>query len=143
MSESHFGTVVAADDKTVTVSFARSDMCAHCGACRPGDAGSMLLTLENTVSAEVGDRVTLATATGKIAKASMLAYLFPLLMLLLGIFVGSRISDICAILFGIGLCLLAYLVLRLLEKRWKRAFSLTIGQVIKKEDITDDERVNE
>lgn len=143
MSETHLGTVVSVEGDTLTVAFERSEMCAHCGACEASGDKQMLLKLDNTAGAEVGDRISLAAASGKVAKAGLLAYLFPLVMLLAGVFIGSRISDLFAILFGLGFCLAAYGVLRLFEKKWKRAFALEIDQVIKKEDTTDDKGTDE
>jgi len=93
----------------------------------------MIVKLENTAGAEVGDQITLAAATGKVAKGSLLAYLFPLAMLLTGVALGSLISDLWAIVLGVGLCLAAYGVLRLLDRRWKKnkTFAPRIGRVIK------------
>lgn len=143
MSEPHLGTVIYAEGDTVTVAFERSEMCASCGACRSDGNRKMLLTLDNTAGAEVGDRISITASNGKVAKASLLAYLFPLILLLVGIFIGSRISDLFAIVFGLGFCAAAYGILRLLEKKWKRAFALEIKRVIKKEDITDDQGTDE
>ena len=50
-------------------------------------------------------------------QASLLAYLVPLGALLIGVWVGSRFSDLWAMLGGAALCAASFLLLRLLEKK--------------------------
>ena len=142
MSERHLGKVIAADGKTVTIAFERSEMCAHCGACHASGDRQMLMRLENTGGVKVGDTVTLSTAPGNVAKAGLWAYAFPLAALIAGLWLGSRVADWCAIVLGLGLCALAYGILRLMEKRFKKRYSLTVLPYYDEED-TNDERTDE
>lgn len=120
MSAGHVGTVVALEGDTAVVRFQRSSMCAHCGACLTAGEHEMETRVKNELGAAVGDRVRVALPGKKVAGASLIAYLIPLLALLAGVLAGSLISDIAAILCGLACCAAAYLVLRVLDRRFQR-----------------------
>lgn len=121
MSENgHIGTVVAVEESIAVIRFARSSMCAHCGACLTAGEHEMETRVPNSLHAEIGDRVSVALSGKKIAGASLIAYLIPLAALLLGVVIGSVFSDIAAILGGLGCCAIAYWILRLLDRRFAR-----------------------
>ena len=59
-----------------------------------------------------------------IAGASLVAYLIPLAALLLGVLVGSLFSELAAIVAGLCCCAAAYLLLRVLDRRFARMQAL-------------------
>lgn len=120
----HVGVVVAIDGETARLRFERGKMCAHCGACLAIGAREMEMSLPNTLGAVVGDQVSVQLLGKQVAGASLIAYGIPLLLLLLGIWLGSRHSDLAAILCGIGGCLLSFIVLKMIDRRLKRRNAL-------------------
>lgn len=120
MSDGHVGTVVALEGKLAVVRFQRSSMCAHCGACLTAGEHEMEIRVPNDAGAAVGDRVRVELRGGQVAGASVIAYLVPLAALLLGVIAGSLVSDIAAVVGGLACCAGAYLVLRLLDRRFRR-----------------------
>ncbi len=120
MSDGHVGTVVALEGNLAVVRFQRSSMCAHCGACLTGGEHEMEIRVPNDAGAAVGDRVRVELRGGQVAGASVIAYLVPLAALLLGVIAGSLVSDIAAVVGGLACCAGAYLVLRLLDRRFRR-----------------------
>ncbi len=115
----HIGRVVSVEGAEAVVRFARGMACAHCGACLTLSDGNMETRVKNTLSAAVGDHVEVRLAANRVVSATLLAYGVPLVALLAGLAVGSRISDIAAMGLGLLFCAIAYLVLHLLERRWK------------------------
>ncbi len=113
----HAGVVTAVENGIATVRFQRSDMCKHCGACLAIGERELETRVKNTLNAAVGDVVAVSMAGRRVLQASVLAYAVPLLFLLLGVWLGSYISDVCALLFGVAGCAAAYLVLRALDRR--------------------------
>lgn len=94
----------------------------------------MELHVKNTENAAVGDAVIVELAPKSIVSASMLAYVFPLLALLLGIWCGlSVFGELGGILLGLVCCLLAYGVLRCLDRRFanKQTFAPRMSACIK------------
>ena len=120
MNAAHSGTVVALEDGMAVVRFERSSMCAHCGACLTAGEHEMEIRVPNDAGAAVGDRVRVELRGGQVAGASVIAYLVPLAALLLGVIAGSLVSDIAAVVGGLACCAGAYLVLRLLDRRFRR-----------------------
>ena len=113
------GKVVAAGNGQVEVCFVRPEACAHCGACA-GQKEETLVTIPG--SAPVGRWIDVDMPEGQVLKASALAYLLPLIMLLAGLFLGSLLFDKEALWAVCGIvCMgLAWGVLRLIEKNMRK-----------------------
>lgn len=118
------GTVVAQKGNMVLVRFVRSKACAHCGACLSLSDGLAETEIPNTLGAKPGDVVEIELHAKSFIKASFLAYIVPLLALLAGVFIGSTISDLAAVLMGLGGAAAVYVVLRLLEPHFARMSAL-------------------
>ena len=115
----HAGVVTAVGDGVATVRFVRNKMCAHCGACISVGEKELEMTVPNALDAEVGDLVDVSLPPHRVVQASLLAYVVPLVALLVGVWLGSLVSDLFALLFGVLGCGVAYLILRMLEKKRK------------------------
>ena len=112
------GKVVAAENGVLEVCFERPEACAHCGQC----AGQKKETLVKVPGdAPVGRWIDVDMPEGQVLKASMLAYVMPLLMLLGGLALGSVIfeNDLLKALTGIVCMGLSWLVLRLIDKNMR------------------------
>jgi sigma-E factor negative regulatory protein RseC len=114
------GLVTEANGTLAKIRFLRSAQCAHCGACLTAGESEMEVELLNPVGAKVGDHVSVSLSPKRVVQASLLAYALPLGLLLLGVWIGSRISELCALLFGVAACGIGYLILRLVEKKGKK-----------------------
>lgn len=125
------GRVVAVEDGVASVLFRRSSMCAKCGACGIG-AGQddITVSVPNTLGARIGDAVTVQFTSRNALASSALGYVFPLLMMFVGIFVGYAVPqigplvpDAAAAIFGLAFTVAAFLVLRLLNPLFRKRFS--------------------
>jgi sigma-E factor negative regulatory protein RseC len=90
------GTVVKIDAQGTWVKTTQSSACAGCsarGSChtKPG-SGDREVNAINTVGAVVGDRILLGIETAPLLKATFLLYVFPILALLIGAFVGHALA---------------------------------------------------
>ena len=117
----HTGTVVAVCGDRAVIRFSRSPMCKHCGACFAAGETEMETSVENTLRAEVGERVAVELPPRRLLKASVLAYALPLAALLLGLLLGSSWGEVPAIVLGLCCCALAYVLLRILDRKFSRA----------------------
>ena len=116
----HIGLVVGLTDGAAQIRFLRGKQCANCGACLTAGESEMEITLPNTLGAKVGDRVAVDLAPKRVVQASLLAYAVPLALLLVGVFLGSRISDLFGLLLGVAACGIAYGALRLVDRASKK-----------------------
>ena len=113
------GKVVAAENGVLEVCFERPEACAHCGACA-GQKEETLVKIPG--SAPVGRWIDVDMPEGQVLKASMLAYVMPLLLLLGGIALGSVLfkQEVLWAVTGIVFMGVSWLALRLIEKRMKQ-----------------------
>ncbi len=113
------GKVVAAENGVLEVCFERPEACAHCGQCG-GQKTETFVKISGSVP--VGRWIDVDMPEGQVLKASMLAYVMPLLMLLGGLALGSVLfeKEIFWALTGVVCMGASWLILRLIEKRMKQ-----------------------
>lgn len=79
-----------------------------CGACGGNGCGSSIFSrvfhgseqeypVDNPIAARAGENVVVGVPDGSIFKATLAAYLVPLLLLLLGAILGARFGDAAAV----------------------------------------------
>jgi sigma-E factor negative regulatory protein RseC len=77
-----------------TVKSADCRGCTARGACHSqGNSAEMEVEALNEAGAEVGDRIVLLFKTSSLLKATFLLYVFPILLLLMGAFLGQAIAP--------------------------------------------------
>lgn len=114
------GRVVELKGDMAVVRFQRTDACGHCNACFHFGSNEADIEIENTCQAVEGDVVAIQLHSGSMLKASAIAYGVPLIGLVAGAAIGSRIGDIYAAVGGILLCGAAFFVLKGLNPRFAR-----------------------
>lgn len=102
------------------VRFERTKACKNCKMCANAGENHALTEVENTLRTKVGDAVEISLHSKSLLQATLIAYGIPLLMLLIGVVVGSMWSDAVGAIAGIVLALAAFAILRLLEPRFSR-----------------------
>ena len=90
------GTIVKIDSHGTWVKTSPSSACAGCsarGSChsRPNDSDVEVNAI-NEIGAAVGDRIVLGIETAPLLKVTFLLYVFPIIALLVGAFVGNGIA---------------------------------------------------
>ncbi|MSS20294.1 SoxR reducing system RseC family protein [Pseudoramibacter porci] len=112
-------------NNTARVIITRHEMCGDCKACELGTSKkTMSVDAKNDINAKVGDKVALEMEFANFMKASGVAYGFPLIGFLLGIFIGYAIApmfhlnEVYSGFFG-GLILMfcAYGIIHLMDRR--------------------------
>lgn len=117
------GVVVAVEGSKAKVEFARTAMCKNCKACLKAGPDKMMVVVENTLNAQVGDTVAIAMNSSTFMEATLIMYGTPLIGLLAGVGIpmalGAQdwVSALCGIVFAVG----AYGVIRALEPRFKNS----------------------
>lgn len=91
------GTVIKIDSRGTWVKTTQSSACAGCSArsschSRPGGK-DMEVKVVNDVGAVEGDRILLGIETGPLLKATFLLYVFPILALMVGAFIGNGLAG--------------------------------------------------
>ena len=113
------GDVIKVKPGMVRVAFCRPDACAKCGACEGGKKETVLW-LKGTAS--VGDTAVVDIPERILFKASVIAYLLPLVLFLGGLLLGNLFfpeSETAQILCAFGGVLTAAAVIFITEKKRK------------------------
>lgn len=83
------GKVIKIEEDQATIMIQRSTACGECGNCQVGrEKLQMVMTADNEVGAMVGDEVEIDLENVNFMTAMLIAYGFPLLALMVGIFGG-------------------------------------------------------
>ena len=121
------GIVDSVRGDRAVVAFKRTSACQKCHACQVGDAQTMQIELKNTLNAKAGDIVTMELQSKKIFQASALVYVFPLVMLFLGILLGYAAApalqwdrEVSGALGALVLVAISYLILRLMDPLFQK-----------------------
>lgn len=119
------GVIADIKDNNAIVMLGSSSSCGNCGCSvkfrKDGEIceGSQVITVANSIGAKIGDPVNIEFKTGEMLKTSVMLYLLPLLMLVVGIMVGSslKFSDILSFGLGIFMLALSYFALSMVDKK--------------------------
>ena len=100
------------------------------GGCTPG---KQIVRAKNAAFAKKGDRVAVELGGQKVVKAAFLAYIVPVICLVIGTIVGQKIfgSEWPGIVCGL-LCMAAcLLIIHFIDARKKDVYELTITEVLR------------
>jgi len=133
-----YGLVVKNENGVASVQFRRSSACGKCKACgMMAGQNEIIVEVPNDINARVGQLVEVNIVMKKAIKASAIAYIFPLFMLVLGAVLGWLLTDIwsvfanrdvtmaiCALIFTALSFLLLKLAAPLYNKTVKRVYTM-------------------
>ena len=127
----HEGIVESIEAGCCRVRIMQASACSSCSArqlCRSSESKEKLIEVRGHYPAlHVGDAVTLTGSVRQGLKASVLAYVVPLILMLIALFAGSRYGgDGIGALSALLTLALYYGVLFLLRNRLGRAFEFRI-----------------
>jgi sigma-E factor negative regulatory protein RseC len=120
------GMIEKVNDLKATVRVRKSPTCANCISRTSCDISErdMLVEVPNDLQAKVGDLVEISIPEGTVLKLSVFVYLFPIIALMIGAFLGGFIANSLqnksswpAILLGVIFFGLAFCVLKIFERK--------------------------
>ncbi|MEG0181720.1 MAG: SoxR reducing system RseC family protein [Peptostreptococcaceae bacterium] len=117
------------DEKTAKLKMQRHSACAACGKCvTSSETKDIVVEVDNAIGAEIGDHVEVNMDGVNVLKATAIAYLIPLVALLVGtiatylilkaVGVISNIEEISGVV-GISLTLFSFLMLKKNDKKFR------------------------
>lgn len=125
--------VVKVEGEEVRLRYLRHSACKHCGACfvLGNSLGEQEILLpKNNLDLRQGDRVTVGFNSTSLLRASFLAYVLPLLFLLLGYLGGARLghslwgavrAEISGVIGGVLALGLTYYGLHLYDRQLRKS----------------------
>jgi sigma-E factor negative regulatory protein RseC len=120
------GIIEKITDRKATVRVRKSIACAQCSSrtsCNISDR-DIFVEVQNDLQARVGDLVEISIPEGTMLKLSVIVYLFPIISLMIGAFLGGFIANFLqtksswpAIISGVIFLGLAFCVLKMFERK--------------------------
>ncbi|NMC57764.1 MAG: SoxR reducing system RseC family protein [Eubacteriaceae bacterium] len=132
------GIVKEVFENKAKISIQKHSACKKCGVCKY-DAESKMLTAEavNNIGAKEGDEVEIAMDFDVLMSASLIAYIIPIIMFIIGCVLGfyliSPANPILSFIVGLIFIAITYLIIRMFDKRgkFKKKYSMQITKIIK------------
>jgi len=138
------GIIIECRGATALVKTRRGTSCDSCKskkACKPVAQDDLLIEVDNTIGAEVGQNVVFTVGAGSVIKAGVLFYLVPVLSFIAGVVIGQAVlaglfpttnPDLVSGLFGAFLLVASFVGLKLYNRRFSRdtAFRARILRVV-------------
>lgn len=117
------------DEKTAKLKMQRHSACASCGKCvTSSEKKDIIVEVDNSIGAKIGDHVEVNMETVNVLKATAIAYLVPLVALLVGTIgtyyaldamgIGANIEAISGAA-GISLTLITFFMLKKNDKKFR------------------------
>lgn len=123
------GKVIRTEGELAKVAFERKTACGKCGLCFKGSADTVVTEAENNLGAQVGQRVRVRLSVPSFIKSGAIAYLFPLIFLICGLFFGRWLADylgreeqfeVISAISSLFFLSLAFFLIRCYERRARR-----------------------
>ena len=133
--------VIKEKNGVAKIKVVRSSACGECKACILGSTeNSVLLPARNEVGARQGDTVYF-TAKQKPWFATLLLFLLPLTLLLVGLILSLALSvgELVSVAIGVGCMAVGFITVLILDKTvFSKKYLAQITRVEKMEDNTND-----
>lgn len=129
------GLVMSVSDGEAQIDVTEQGDCEACGAkafCKPGEEKKKLLTVKDPIGVKPGDKVKISVKGEALFKASLMLYGAPLILLILGIFLGmeifggNEIAEFYAFLIGAGFMAVYFGILYFFGKSIKQNNALPV-----------------
>ena len=121
------GVVITQQGDLVQVQMTKREKCGECNVCHAFGPGHMVIEADNGIGANIGDVVDVEIEPHKVLTYSFLLFVFPILMMIAGYYVGRFISDqfaasgdLFAILCSFFGLLLSLVFLRMYDRRIRK-----------------------
>lgn len=134
------------DEKTAKLKMQRHSACASCGKCTTtSEKKDIVVEVDNSIGAKLGDRVAVNMESMNVLKAVGIAYIFPLISLLIGT-IGTyyvlqfieniKNIEVISSIVGIIIMLISFFILRKNDSKFRdsRQYIPIITKIIVSKD---------
>ena len=133
------------DKKTAKLKMQRHSACASCGKCATtSEKKDIIVEVDNTLGAQVGDKVKVNMETVNVLKAAAIVYIVPLVALLVGTIGTYFVLDLLKIsiyvetisgAFGLVSMLISFLILKKNDNKFRdsREYIPIVTEVVLKQ----------
>lgn len=126
------GKIIKRDGNQAVIEIEQGEQCKHCNACHMFGESKMRLTAYNGIDAQVGEHVIVYVQPGFVLKSSFLIFIFPLLAMFAGYFVGQWFTQNSNELSGIIGAFSGLILALLINMRFNQSAKSDKAEIISK-----------
>ena len=136
------GKVTEVNGNKIKVKMFKESSCAHCSGC--GDANKLTRELDLFYNGEVeiGDIVTFELEDAKMLKIGFLVYILPIIMMLIGFVISSKMgnSEKTSVFISFGFLIISFICLHIYDKYFVKEKVQMVVTAVEKDtqDFTSD-----
>ena len=136
------GKVTEVNENKIKVKMFKESSCAHCSGC--GDANKLTRELDLFYNGEVeiGDIVTFELEDAKMLKIGFLVYILPIIMMLIGFVISSKMgnSEKTSVFISFGFLIISFICLHIYDKYFVKEKVQMVVTAVEKDtqDFTSD-----
>lgn len=136
------GKVTEVNGNKIKVKMFKESSCAHCSGC--GDASKLTRELDLFYNGEVeiGDIVTFELEDAKMLKIGFLVYILPIIMMVIGFVISSRMgnSEKTSVFISFGFLIISFICLHIYDKYFVKEKVQMVVTAVEKDtqDFTSD-----
>lgn len=131
------GMVTKVEGNKLHVIMTRSSACGDCSSCGGCEAETISINVENDINAVVGDFVEIEYNKSNMLKSTILVYIFPLIMLVLGVITGLNLNtglgpdskELLSFLMGVCFMGISYFIINKVDKKVKANRFFTVKKL--------------
>jgi len=119
------GIIISTNNQSAKILLSKGEKCAGCTACSAFGDNSMALEAQNKINAKTGDIVDVEVNPKEVVGLSILIFVFPILAMILGYFVGMRIGsgmrmsgENSGIIAAFASLIISFLIIKIYDKIW-------------------------
>ncbi len=132
------GTVERLEKNFAIVKVDKKDECSKCGMCLfPQGANSTEFIADNSLNAQVGQKVILEKKSDGKLQGAVLVFLIPLLLIGLSVYLGLSVIkwEFSVLILSVSLIILWYILLSVIDKKLKKlsSFKSVIVEIVKEQ----------
>ena len=119
------------DEKTAKLKMQRHSACASCGKCTTtSEKKDIVVEVDNSIGAKLGDRVAVNMESMNVLKAVGIAYIFPLISLLIGtigtyyvlqLIENTKNIEVISSTVGIIIMVISFFILRKNDSKLRKS----------------------
>ncbi len=136
------GKVTEVNGNKIKVKMFKESSCAHCSGC--GDASKLTRELDLFYNGEIeiGDIVTFELEDAKMLKIGFLVYILPIIMMLIGFVISSKMgnSEKTSVFISFGFLIISFICLHIYDKYFVKEKVQMVVTAVEKDtqDFTSD-----
>jgi sigma-E factor negative regulatory protein RseC len=115
------GIIISTDGEKAVIQLNRGEKCNGCTACQTFGENKMRLEVPNSIGAAAGDVVDINVEPKQVIKSSMIIFIFPLVMMLVGYFGAVRFiaphSEGVGIIGAFAAIVFSFVLIKITDKR--------------------------